>query len=269
MYKVARYAKISRMLRTSLSRHFSIFPVAAVVLIMTLAAFGQSEPKDTEARVINGPKPMMPAIAIEKGVYGRISLLMSVDKNGKAKSLEYYGPDNVCMQIRDEAVTALQMEAIVASQNATYQPATHNGKPVKSTVWVYYEFVEPRRNPDLAVAERPISLEDAVAENLAPKSGVVDGGLLNSKAKNLPKPIYPQEARQTRETGTATVEVLINEKGEVYSAEAGAGLAIFKSHARLAACNARFSPFLINGEPVKVVGYLKYDFFPEGMPVIR
>lgn len=213
----------------------------------------QGEPKDTEARVIDGPKPMMPAIAKERGVYGRVSLLMGVDKTGKAKSLEYYGPDNVCMQIRDEAVNALQMEAIVASQNATYQPAIRKGKPVKSTIWVYYDFVAPK--PDDSAATLPLS-------SLNPKPKIISGGVLNGKAKSLPVPVYPQDAHDEDAAGAVAIQVLINEEGQVYSAHPVSGHPLLGRSARLAACNARFSPTLLQGNPVKVSGVITYNFVP-------
>src|SRR2546423_1560803 len=51
----------------------------------------------------------------------------------------------------------------------------------------------------------------------------VSPGVLRSQAISLPKPAYPQMARQIRLQGSVTVQVLIDEKGKVVSAEAISG----------------------------------------------
>ena len=48
-------------------------------------------------------------------------------------------------------------------------------------------------------------------------------GVVNGKATSLPKPEYPAAAKAVRASGTVNVQVTIDEKGEVMSAEATSG----------------------------------------------
>jgi periplasmic protein TonB len=84
--------------------------------------------------------------------------------------------------------------------------------------------------------------------------------VLNSKAISLPKPIYPQMARQIRVQGIVTVQVLIDESGRVVSAKAVSGHPLLVPEAQKAAMQARFSPTTINEQAVKVSGVITYNF---------
>jgi len=84
--------------------------------------------------------------------------------------------------------------------------------------------------------------------------------ILNSRAISLPKPPYPQMAKQIRVQGTVTVQVLIDEVGRVLSAKALSGHPLLVPDSQRAALQARFSPTTINGQPVKVSGVITYNF---------
>jgi hypothetical protein len=56
-----------------------------------------------------------------------------------------------------------------------------------------------------------------------PLKGPIIGGILNGKALALPKPPYPRIARQAHAAGIVTVQVVIDEEGNVASAHAVSG----------------------------------------------
>jgi len=85
-------------------------------------------------------------------------------------------------------------------------------------------------------------------------------GPLNGKASSLPKPPYPQAALKMNIQGIVTVQVLIDEKGNVVSAKASSGHPLLKDAAERAAMNAKFSPTLLSNVPVKVTGVIRYNF---------
>lgn len=84
--------------------------------------------------------------------------------------------------------------------------------------------------------------------------------VLNSQALSLPRPIYPQLARQTRTQGTVIVQVLIDEEGKVTQAKATSGHPMLIPEAQKAALQARFSPTMIGDQKVKVSGVITYNF---------
>jgi len=99
---------------------------------------------------------------------------------------------------------------------------------------------------------------DAPALNIAP--GRADGKLLLGTPLSLPKPVYPDAARQSRLTGAVAVEVVVDGKGNVIAARAVSGHAQLRSAAVEAARQAVFSPTLVAGQPTNVVGIINYSF---------
>ena len=94
----------------------------------------------------------------------------------------------------------------------------------------------------------------------ATKRPAIDGGLLNGKASSLPKPEYPAIARAAKASGTVTVEVVVDEEGNVVAAKAVSGHPLLQGAAVNAARQAKFTRTLVSGEPTQINGYLTYNF---------
>jgi protein TonB len=94
----------------------------------------------------------------------------------------------------------------------------------------------------------------------APPRVIKVSTVLNSRALSLPKPAYPPMAKQVGVQGTVTVQVLIDETGRVVSANALSGHPLLTGAAQRVALQARFSPTLIDTQPVKVSGVITYNF---------
>jgi len=88
----------------------------------------------------------------------------------------------------------------------------------------------------------------------------ISGGILNGKAMNLPAPSYPEAAKRARQSGVVEVEVVIDINGKVISAKAVRGPGLLQQAAEMAARLARFTPTLLSGQPMKVVGVITYNF---------
>jgi TonB family protein len=89
---------------------------------------------------------------------------------------------------------------------------------------------------------------------------LVSGGVLNGKAIYKPQPAYPPEARAAKASGTVTVQILVDEEGNVIEAKAVSGHPLLRDAAETAARNSRFSPTRLQGQPVKVSGVITYSF---------
>lgn len=85
-------------------------------------------------------------------------------------------------------------------------------------------------------------------------------GSLTAKAKQRVSPSYPAIARAARVTGTVTVFLVVNEKGEVETVQKLEGPQQLQQAAAEAARRWRFNPTLIDGQPVRVTGYLSFNF---------
>jgi TonB family protein len=88
----------------------------------------------------------------------------------------------------------------------------------------------------------------------------ITGGILNGRALKLPKPSYPNAARQSGASGVVVVRVLIDENGKVISAEAISGHPDLREVSEEAASRAEFTPTKLSGQPVKVTGVIQYNF---------
>jgi len=109
-------------------------------------------------------------------------------------------------------------------------------------------------------AKTEAKTSDAAPATKPGERGPISGGVLNGKAISLPAPEYPAIAAQAGASGTVTVQVMIDEAGNVISARAISGHPLLQAAAVSAAQQARFSPTSLMGEPVKVTGVLTYNF---------
>jgi TonB family protein len=116
---------------------------------------------------------------------------------------------------------------------------------------------------DLAEADKKKGEELELAEKAQdPASGIttgdsrtVPGGVLNDKAITLPQPPYPPVARAVRASGSVTVNIEVDTKGNVVKAEAATGHPLLKAAAVAAARQAKFKP-----GPAPISGSLVYEF---------
>ncbi|MFL6331807.1 MAG: VWA domain-containing protein [Pyrinomonadaceae bacterium] len=88
----------------------------------------------------------------------------------------------------------------------------------------------------------------------------LSAGVLNGRALRLPVPTYPTAARNSGAQGRVVVEVLIDEHGKVVEARAVSGHNFLLQAAVQAARQARFTPALLSGQPIKVKGTINYVF---------
>ena len=95
---------------------------------------------------------------------------------------------------------------------------------------------------------------------LTPPRAPISGGVLNGKAIKLAQPPYPPIARAAHASGQVTVQVLLDENGNVISATAVSGHPLLQPAAVAAARASKFTPTLLSGQPVKVTGVLIFNF---------
>jgi len=98
------------------------------------------------------------------------------------------------------------------------------------------------------------------------KEGVVAFGRqknakpLNDLAIELSQPEYPPTAATVRAQGFVLVKVMIDEKGKVIAAQIEKGHPLLRAASLRSARESEFKPFLVNGQPVKIVGVIIYNF---------
>jgi TonB family protein len=106
-----------------------------------------------------------------------------------------------------------------------------------------------------------------VNAGVAPKQSQIDGGTISGKAIKKVQPDYPPVARAAGAQGEVTVEVVVNEDGNIESAKAISGHPLLQQAAVDAARQWQFKPTQLEGKPVKVRGRISFVFSMEkGQP---
>jgi protein TonB len=77
---------------------------------------------------------------------------------------------------------------------------------------------------------------------------------------SLPRPDYPSAAKSVGAQGRVVIELMIDETGKVVKARAISGHPLLQKAAVAAALQARFSPTMLSGEPVSIIGTISYTF---------
>jgi outer membrane biosynthesis protein TonB len=235
-------------------------------LIILVGCFGQStlaqvpDPPYTAAKIVHTPSVSAPESARKTGLGGEVRVGVTIDRQGKVISvLDAYGPGNVCRQVARGDVVAIRTIAKEAAKSAMFEPATAGAdRPDVARAFVALRFPVP----ELA-SEKASDMKRFTAIGAADaQAGGTSSGLLNGKALVLPRPPYPPAARAVRASGLVNISVLIDEKGEIFSAEAVTGHPLLRAAAKESACGARFTPTLLGGKPVKVAGVIAYNFVP-------
>jgi TonB family protein len=88
----------------------------------------------------------------------------------------------------------------------------------------------------------------------------IDKGSLNAIASRRVMPRYPAVARQMGMAGMVRVFVIIDENGKVIEVPKTDGPAILRTAAESAARQWVFAPSLSQGQPVRVSGYIDFNF---------
>lgn len=199
---------------------------------------GRTADSDDSSNIVNRSaislvKPAYPAAAQAVRADGAVRVKVVIDEEGNVESAEAISGHPL-----------LQAASVNAALLSKFRPTVLKGEPVKVEGIVVYNFVAPSTDND------------------SRKSPSISGGVLNGKALSLPRPSYPRDARAERAGGAVTVQVTIDEEGNVISANAASGHPLLREASERAARQAKFSPTLVEGKPVKVTGVIVYNFVP-------
>ena len=128
-------------------------------------------------------------------------------------------------------------------------------KNIATYVWV------SATDGQILKTEKEERREEEASERVQPAP--ISAGVLNGKATSLPEPVFPAIAKAAHASGSVTVEITIDETGNVIAAHAVSGHPLLQSAAVDAARRASFNPTRLSGEPVKVSGVLVYNFIAQ------
>ena len=85
-------------------------------------------------------------------------------------------------------------------------------------------------------------------------------GALNRFAARLSPPVYPAFERQRNTEGLVTVEITLDEKGDIESVKATSGPPGLRRAAEDAVRRSKFNPVMVDGKAVKATGFINFNF---------
>lgn len=159
----------------------------------------------------------------------------------------------------------------LASLNGSGLPpvSTHSMSPVKNqgtTVPVASESkppanIKPIKPEEAKKSPSPVNSNDLSSK---PATGeLVNLGSLLEKATQKLNPTYPAFAKSAHVAGVVRVDLVIDEKGSVVTAQSSVGPAVLRQAAIDAAKRWKFRPTIRDGQPVSATGFLNFNFTPQ------
>lgn len=173
-------------------------------------------------------------------------------------------------------------QVVKSSESATDQPEIRNAEPKltsepKAAPVIINESPKANRPPALSPpliaptfdtqggGDSPANMSAGVPEHPAvaapmpalPRKASVT---IPGEAVRRVQPNYPPSARSARQGGAVSVEIIINESGDVVSARAVSGSDLLRDAAVSAAKGWKFKPSLRDGKPVKSTSTITFNF---------
>jgi TonB family protein len=180
---------------------------------------------------------------------------VSGPKNSGALRVTAVNPDGAWMYEKLDLVVGNETTSLL-DRNVALPPG--------SSVDVEEDADGSASGDDSEAADEEPNTPDEILQDVPPSdASTVVAGALDGKAISKPQPPYPSLAKAARASGMVTVRVTVDETGSVISAAAVSGHPLLRAAAVTAARQAKFSPTLQNGKPVRVSGALTYNFVLE------
>jgi len=240
------------------------FTLIALVFAASGTAFTQGYVMPSEPVLVSMPKAIRPPNSwLWAG--NSIKVNVSVDKKGRVSSVDSIdGPGFTCPNAKLSAVVIIREAAKSAAMNAVFIPAKIGKKTFTSIARIEVMFPDlPEGGTQKSYDETNLLLRSNKPTHDPPRiPQSILNTTVNGRATSLPKPAYPSAARAEGLSGSVLVNVFIVEDGTIASAEPVSGHPILREAARIAACNAKFSPTLLSGQPIKITGSVTYNFHP-------
>ena len=99
----------------------------------------------------------------------------------------------------------------------------------------------------------------AAATSTGPEPQLVTMGLLSGRETKRVTPVYPATAKSHNISGTVRVFAIVDENGKIW-VTSSEGPTLLRKAAEEAAKGWTFPPSLVNNKPVRIAGYLDFEF---------
>jgi TonB family protein len=198
-----------------------------------------------QAREISRDQPKAyESLALLEDILG-IRLSLARDDEDRAKwEVERAGVRQGLVLTQSQAASLGSVPPVTAVLENSNQQHTQNSAPPAQPA----SSSAPRANP-------------IITDNVKPAApNTVSTGSLNTRATRRVVPVYPQIARNASAEGIVRVYVTVDERGNVNEIAKSEGPTLLRGAAEDAARRWKFPPTLVAGKPVRLTGFIEFNF---------
>jgi TonB family protein len=186
------------------------------------------------------------------------------DTEGRTRrdqTLSHIGP----WATSDEPAQSIFINDPVAGANYVLHPRTRTAQKMSNVMTFSRLRGEGAQAPDGDAPRTQVFMRTeggaaTVVVGAPLKVAPIQGGSLSGKAIKSVPPTYPAIAKAAGAQGPVTVQIVVNEAGDVISAKANSGHPLLQAAAVDAARQWKFSPTQLSGNGVKVSGTISFNF---------
>lgn len=233
----------------------------AFLVVLSFSGMAQDMPGEIKGGVLNGkavrlPKPEYPEVARSAGLEGMVEVAVVIDEAGNVISAVASTEPRKVLKTGQSPEDAemipapdplLRDAAERAALEAKFSPTMLSGVPVRVKGTIVYNFT---------ISKGVARLEELNFDG----EHNHQSSSLNPYAIKFPKPKYPPAALAVRAEGAVSVQVTIDETGNVIAATAVSGHPLLRAAAVEAARSATFVSKVVEGKAVQVTGVVTYNF---------
>ena len=167
-----------------------------------------------------------------------------------------------CQQVGGRQAVGVRLGGRLNGEQSTGEIyALMLGRRFVNVFFVRHDKDEAQESPGWKTLIESLEVEEpANAPPLSFDRDLLMVGTLNGQAIHKQFSDYPSAAKLARAQGPVTVQIVVDEKGDVISAKGINGHPALRAASERAAKQSKFSPTLLCGKPVKVSGIITYNF---------
>ncbi|MEP6743599.1 MAG: TonB family protein, partial [bacterium] len=218
-----------------------------------------------QAKTISADRKAYDSLSLLEDVLG-LRLALAKDAEDQAKWAAEYSGVREKLASSETQVASLGAMPVLPEKSATpLGHTTTSPSSVKTDAVAQPQNGSSQVGDNSSAAQQPeqtlaganlSTTTNGPTENAKP----LDKGLLNSIATRRVLPHYPSVAKQMGMAGMVRVYVLLDENGKVIEVPKSDGPALLRAAAEAAAKQWIFGPSLSEGRPVRVSGYIDFNF---------
>jgi len=177
--------------------------------------------------------------------------------NDNARNVEQPTKERVEQSAPKPQPTTSQPVPAVAEQPKAIKPPSVT-PPIEPSISQTSPQTEAPRGVPTGMPGRAAGMQEPPPPPAAPERK--PGALIRGDSIRQEQPIYPFIARSARLTGTVSVQVTVNDRGDVVGATAVSGPEVLRASAVAAARHWKFKPSMRDGKPVGQVTTITFNF---------